>query len=151
VIQTITEQQIAPFLQATNKKDALRELVALMGTTCKNTSEEELYRILLEREGIGTTGIGEGIAIPHGKLSTINQIKICFGRSIEGVAFDAIDGKPVHLFFLLLAPSQSAGPYLNTLAKLARFLKSPRIRSRLLHAASAREILNIFSNASEFN
>ncbi len=151
MIHTLTEQQIAPFLQATNKKDVLRELVALIGTTCKDTSEEELYRVLQDRESIGSTGLGEGIAIPHGKLGTINQIKIFFGRSIQGVAFDAIDGKPVHLFFLLLAPSQSAGPYLSSLAKLTRVLKSPRIRTRLLQAASTREILNIFSTTSEFN
>ena len=151
MIHTLTEQKIAPYLVATNKKDVLRELVALMSSSVKDTNQEELYKILQERESIGSTGLGEGIAIPHGKLGTIHQIEICFGRSIEGVPFDAIDGKPVHFFFLLLAPSQSAGPYLHTLATLSRFLKSPRIRASLLQAASVREILNIFSTASEFN
>ncbi len=151
MIQNLTEQHIAPFLQATNKNEVLLELTTLMSATCKETNQAELFRVIQERESIGSTGIGDGIAIPHGKLDDLSQLVICFGRSIEGIPFDAIDGKPVHLFFLLLAPTTSAGPYLNNLAKITRFLKSPRIRSRLLHAASAREILTTFATASEFN
>lgn len=151
MIHTLTEQQIAPFLQATNKKDVLLELASLMAATCKDIDQEEIYKVVHERETIGSTGLGDGIAIPHGKLNTLSELVICFGRSIEGVPFDAVDSKSVHLFFLLLAPTNSAGSYLNNLAKLARFLKSPRICSRLLHAASAREILTIFSTASEFS
>lgn len=154
MIATLTEQHIAPFLQATNKKDVLLELAALVAATCQDSQKnkkEELYKVLQERESIGSTGIGDGIAIPHGKLDSLSELTICFGRSFAGVPFDAVDGKPVHLFFVLLAPTNSAGPYLNCLAELTRFLKSPRVRTRLLHAASTREILTLFSTASEFN
>lgn len=112
--------------------------------------KKDILAILSEREQIGSTGIGDGVAIPHGKLNNLSQIEICFGRSFGGVPFGAADNKPVHLFFLVLAPTDSSGPYLKTLARIARFLKSPHTRSRLLHAENSAEIANIFASTSEF-
>jgi PTS system nitrogen regulatory IIA component len=102
---------------------------------------------LLEREELGSTGIGDGIAIPHGKLPAIKKIIVCFGRSVNGVAFDAVDNRPTHLFFLLIAPEAAAAPYLSSLAELSRFLKNSQTRSRLLLAEDTDEILAIFSEA----
>ena len=151
MIHTITEKRIAPFMKATTKKEALHELADLMHASCPSCgSAKDIAAILSEREQIGSTGIGEGVAIPHGKMAGLSQIEICFGRSIPGVLFASADNKPVHFFFLLLAPPDSAGPYLKALARLARFLKSPHTRSRLLHAESAQEIANIFAETSAF-
>jgi PTS system nitrogen regulatory IIA component len=152
VIRNLTEDRIAPFLQAATKKEALQELAALMHSVCPACgSVKDIITVLSDREQIGSTGIGEGVAIPHGKLANLHELEICFGRSVSGVPFASADNKPVHLFFLLLAPADSSGPYLKALARLARFLKSPHIRSRLLHAESAREIAAIFAETSEFS
>jgi len=138
-------------MQATTKKEALHELADLMHSVCPSCgSTKDIFTILSEREQIGSTGIGDGVAIPHGKLAGLSRIEICFGRSIPGVLFASADNKPVHFFFLLLAPTDSSGPYLKALARLARFLKSSHTRSRLLHAESAHEIANIFAETSEF-
>lgn len=151
MIHTLTEDRIAPSLTATTKKEVLNELAELFHKVCPSCGNiKETIAILTEREQIGSTGIGEGIAIPHGKLTHISQIEICFGRSITGVPFASADNKPTQLFFLLLAPLDSAGPYLATLARLARFLKSTHIRDRLLHAENAREIAQIFNETREF-
>ncbi|MBU0908923.1 MAG: PTS sugar transporter subunit IIA [Proteobacteria bacterium] len=150
-MHTITENRIAPFIRATTKKEALHELAELMHAACPACgSTKDIATILAEREQIGSTGIGEAIAIPHGKMAGLSQIEICFGRSIPGIAFSSADNKPVHFIFLLLAPLDSSGPYLKALARLARFLKSPHTRSRLLHAESAHEIANIFAETSAF-
>jgi len=151
VISTITENRIAPFLRATTKKEALHELADLMHAACPACgSTKDIVAILTERELIGSTGIGDGVAIPHGKMTNLSGIEICFGRSISGVLFASADNKPVHFFFLLLAPTDSSGPYLKALSRLARFLKSSHTRSRLLHAENAHEIANIFAETSEF-
>ncbi|MCB2183921.1 MAG: PTS sugar transporter subunit IIA [Desulfobulbaceae bacterium] len=149
-MRNITEKKIASNLQATSKKEVLHELAELLHITTPNISKAKIFSILQEREKIGSTGIGEGIAIPHGKLDRLDHIEICFGRSINGIPFDATDNKPVHLFFVLLAPTRSSGPYLNTLASLARFLKSPHVRSQLLKAQNANDIVSIFGATGEY-
>lgn len=144
MIAGITKDRIAPSLKGATKKEILRELAALMSLVCQDVSEDEIATILLEREKIGSTGIGDGIAIPHGKMKDLKKIEIFFARSVQGVPFDAADNKPVHLFFLLLAPTDSSSSYLNTLATLARFLKRSQSRSRLIQAETTEEILSIF-------
>ena len=138
-------------MRATTKKEALQELAELLHAACPScASTNDIMTILAERELIGSTGIGDGVAIPHGKLAGLSQIEICFGRSIPGVIFASVDNKPVHFFFLLLAPPDSSGPYLKALARLARFLKSHHTRPRLLNAESSHEIATIFAETSEF-
>lgn len=149
MIHTVTENRISASLQSTSKNEVLRELAGNLHKGCSACPTEEIiYQVLLEREKIGSTGIGEGIAIPHGKVENLEHIEIFFGRSINGVPFEATDSKPVHLFFLLLSPTNASTSYLKTLAQVARFLKSPHTRSRLLHAANGREIADIFSSSS---
>ena len=96
--------------------------------------------VLLERERLGSTGIGDGIAIPHGKLKDLDQLALSFGRSTAGVDFESMDGKPAHLFFLLVAPENCAGIHLRALAKIARLLKNSAVRKRLASVGTQDEI-----------
>ena len=110
---------------------------------------EAMLQVLLERERLGSTGIGEGIAIPHGKLQGLDEILLSFGRSSEGISFDAMDGKPVHLFFLLMAPENSAGLHLKILAKISRMLKDPALRDNLLRAMGKERIWRIIEEQEQ--
>jgi PTS system nitrogen regulatory IIA component len=89
---------------------------------------------------LGSTGIGDGVAIPHGKASDLHELIVAFGRSKKGIAFDAIDGKPVHLFFLLLAPENSTGQHLKALAKISKMLKTPNFRKKLIDARTTSDL-----------
>ena len=107
-MQPLDNHAIILEMQATGKEGALRELAALAATRCGRCTAETLYTILLEREAIGSTGVGNGVAIPHGKVAGLDDILLCFGRSRDGIDFDAIDSRPVHLFVLLLSPASKA-------------------------------------------
>ncbi|HUK65930.1 MAG TPA: PTS sugar transporter subunit IIA [Anaeromyxobacteraceae bacterium] len=104
---------------------------------------QRLLETLLEREKLGSTGIGEGVAIPHGKVQGLPLIMASFGRSKAGVDFKAIDGKPTHLFFTLFAPENSAGAHLKALARISRIFKSPAFRESILKAKDAPEIYRL--------
>jgi PTS system nitrogen regulatory IIA component len=107
--------------------------------------KEKPVEILLERERLGSTGIGDGIAIPHGKLKGIQRIICSFGRTKAGIDFQSIDERPTHLFFLLLAPEDSASEHLQALARLSRLLKDDHLRKRLLEADSKEDIYRIIT------
>ena len=130
-------------LEARNQHEVLDELVRVFAMGGVRFDPEAMLQVLLERERLGSTGIGDGIAIPHGKLQGLDEILLSFGRSSEGIAFDAMDGKPVHLFFLLMAPENSAGLHLKILAKISRMLKDPALRDNLLRAKSKERIWRI--------
>jgi len=125
---------IIPELTSKNKKEVLEELVSVIVKQNKLINEEELIEVLLEREQLGSTGIGDGIAIPHGKLKNIGALLASFGKSIDGVDFDSMDGKPTHLFFLLVAPENSAGIHLKALARISRLLKDSSFKQDLMEA-----------------
>ena len=131
-------------LQAKDKEGALSELCSLLSSKVK-FDHDAVVRVLLEREKLGSAGIGDGIAIPHGKLKDLDDIHIAFGRSQEGIPFNSIDGKPVHLFFLLLAPEKSTGQHLKILAKLSRMLKDENFRKLLMSAQMLDELYRIIS------
>ena len=125
---------IIPELTSKNKKEVLEELVSVIVKQNKLINKEELIEVLLEREQLGSTGIGDGIAIPHGKLKNIGALLASFGKSIDGVDFDSMDGKPTHLFFLLVAPENSAGIHLKALARISRLLKDSSFKQDLMEA-----------------
>jgi PTS system nitrogen regulatory IIA component len=130
-------------LKATNKRDVLAELIAVIAKTEDSFDPEAMLRVFLEREQLGSTGIGDGIAIPHGKLAGLDGMVLAFGRSLKGVAFEALDGKPVHLFFLLAAPENSAGRHLKALARISRMLKDGMFRRNLLEAKARDDLVRI--------
>ena len=106
--------------------------------------EDRLREILLERESLGSTGIAEGVAIPHGKSKDVDKFLASFGRSLPGIDFQSLDGKPTHLFSLLINPENSAEMHLKILAQISRPMKDPPFRNRLMVARSAEEIQSIF-------
>lgn len=119
-------------LEGQNKRELLNNFAALLDEQNKIEDRHEFLEVILAREALGSTGIGDGIAIPHGKLSHLKNLVLSFGISRKGVDFDAMDGKPVHLFFVLIAPEDSPGDHLKALARISRILKSTSFRERLL-------------------
>jgi nitrogen PTS system EIIA component len=132
-------------MKAATKEAALRELAGAAATLCGRFTEETLYNVLLERETVGSTGVGNGVAIPHGKIDGLDEILLCFGRSRTGINFDAIDNRPAHLFVLMLSPANKAGEYLQTLAAVSRILKQQDKRQQLLDSTSRDEISALFA------
>lgn len=134
IADILSRDLIIPELTSKNKKEVLEELVNVIIKQNKLINKEELIEVLLEREQLGSTGIGDGIAIPHGKLKNIGALLASFGKSIDGVDFDSMDGKPTHLFFLLVAPENSAGIHLKALARISRLLKDSSFKQDLMEA-----------------
>jgi PTS system nitrogen regulatory IIA component len=149
ILDILDKKLIIPQLASKNKEGVLRELVHVLSQVEKQVNEERLIEILLERESLGSTGIGDGVAIPHGKSKEVKKILASFGRSLPGMDFQSLDGKPAHLFFLLIAPENSAGIHLKALAQISRLMKDQGFRKRLLEADSAEEIYNLFSEGDE--
>ena len=143
ISEYIDEDLVEPDLKGDSKEGVIRELSSLVSKKFPELNGEEIYNLLLERESLGSTGIGNGVAIPHGKLKNGERIYLAFGRSRRGVDFDAMDGKPVHLFFLLLAPESKPAVHLQALAKISRILKKSEVREKLMNASSAEEIVNV--------
>ena len=121
----------------------MEELAQAICTHAPAVDKSDLVRILLEREKLGSTGIGEGVAIPHGKISSLSQPMISFGRSKKGLDFDSMDAQPAYLFFLLVAPENSAGLHLKTLAKIAKVMKNRAFRKKLMEAKTREEIHDV--------
>ncbi|MBD3185049.1 PTS sugar transporter subunit IIA [Candidatus Poribacteria bacterium] len=137
---------IEPNLKSTTKTDSIKELVALLKNANVISDAEAASKVVLDREQLGTTGIGEGIAVPHGKSEAVDKLVAAFGRSEKGVDFDAIDGQPANLLFLLVAPVDSTGPHLMALARISRLLKNRDFRTNLMNAESKSDILKIFES-----
>jgi PTS system nitrogen regulatory IIA component len=130
-------------LQAATKEAVLAELAAVLMPAGSTDDQDNMVRVLMDRERLGSTGIGDGIAIPHGKIGGLDDLRIAIGRSHQGVDFNALDGKPAHLFFLLMAPENSAGQHLKVLARISRLLKDNVLRKNLMEAKSAAELFNL--------
>jgi PTS system nitrogen regulatory IIA component len=149
LLDFLHKERIAPRLTARDKEGVLAELAEVLVGTGQIRSAREGLQVLLEREKLGSTGIGEGIAIPHGKLKELQQVVAVFGRSSDGVDFDSMDGAPVHLFFLLMAPENSASTHLKALARISRLLKDRGFREELLRADSQDALFEIISREDE--
>lgn len=138
--QILSKECVLASLNSKTKEEVLVELSALLAEHHKNVATDQVVQVLTEREKLGSTGIGNGVAIPHGKLTNIEQILTAFGRSLDGIAFDSQDGKPAHLFFVLLAPENAASLHLKALARLSRLLKDVNFRNKLIEAKTQDEI-----------
>jgi nitrogen PTS system EIIA component len=128
-------------LGADTKKDVLAEMAHALAKVEPQIGGDRLLEVLLEREALQSTGIGEGVAIPHGKLVGLDRLVASFARSSEGVDFDAIDGQSTHHFFLLVVPEHSGGQYLKALARISRFFRDAAFRQRLNEAESLEDVI----------
>ena len=136
----LNQNHVIPDLKAKDKKGVLAELVDVIVNSDPTLDKNSLVKVLLERERLGSTGIGDGVAIPHGKFQGLRHPIISFGRSRKGLDFDAMDGEAVFLFFLLVAPEDSASIHLKALAKIAKIIKSRSFRNVLMQVPTREEI-----------
>lgn len=128
------------------KQSILEELTDFLEKNKAIKNKDALYSALVEREKLGSTGIGENVAIPHAKSEEIDQILTLFGRSVEGIDFDSLDKKPVHFVCLVVAPVHSTGHHLKALARISRLLKNQILRDGILKAKNENEIYSILLN-----
>jgi nitrogen PTS system EIIA component len=148
ILDVLTGDTINVNLRARDKKGILDELVA-PAAHMAGASHEELVKVLLERERLGSTGIGGGIGIPHGKFRGLSSLILGFGLSRQGVDFESMDGRPTHIFFLLLTPENSAGLHLKLLARLSRLLKNEDFKRNLMQASCPDDVLNTIREQDE--
>lgn len=135
--------RIIPEIKGGDKRAVLAELAEALAASHPSIDAKKLLEVLLEREKISSTAIGEGVAIPHGKMAEVDKVCGVFARSRRGVDFKSLDGGATHLFFLLVAPEDSAADHLKALARISRLLKDSAFRARLLEEKSAEEIFNV--------
>jgi len=147
--EIIEEKNIIPDLKAKDKNGVLEELAEVVSNREPSISKRDLVRVLIERERLGSTGIGDGVAIPHGKMNGIKHPLISFGRSNKGLDFDSMDGQTAYLFFLLVAPENSSSVHLQVLAKIAKILKNGNIRKNLMEARTKEEIYQTIIQTDE--
>ena len=136
-------------LSATEKTAVVKEMADQIATSDSTLDPAEVFRVLQEREKISTTAIGEGVAIPHGKLPGVQRVSGVFARSLQGVDFASLDGEPTHLFFVLIAPQDAAADHLKALARISRLLKDRAFRSRLMAAKTGPEIYEIIATEDQ--
>ena len=143
IVDILHADCIIPELHSQNKEEVLEELTTALLKYKGNLNKEALVEVLLVRERLGSSGIGDGIAIPHGRVPDLDELIVSFGRSTLGIEFDSMDGRPTHLFFLLIAPENSAGVHLRALAKISKLLKSAHFRQRLMESGTREEIFQV--------
>lgn len=148
ILDVLQKEAILDDLKSRDKKGVLDELVAPIARIAE-VNHETLLRVLMDRERLGSTGIGGGIGIPHGKLKDLDSLVLGFGLSRKGVDFESMDGRPTYIFFLLVTPENSTGLHLKLLARISRILKNEPFRERLLNAADRDEILSIIQEEDE--
>ncbi|MFH1407170.1 MAG: PTS sugar transporter subunit IIA [Candidatus Omnitrophota bacterium] len=150
IMDFLNPKAISADLKATDKESALKELSELLVQAgVLKESKDKLVKLLMAREALGSTGIGSGIGIPHGKTNAVKELVAAFGLSRKGVNFDALDGEPVYIFFLLVAPEDSAGPHLKALARISRLLKDKFFRDSLKQCKDDKEILKTITTEDQ--
>lgn len=134
-------------LKGTNKQEIIDEMVKLLinSGAIDKKNKAKLMEVLLAREALGSTAIGQGIAIPHGKSDSVNELIASLGISKKGIDFDSLDGEPAYIFFLLIAPIDSAGPHLKALARISRLLKDKYFRENLKVVKDEKTILELIT------
>lgn len=145
----LTAQTVIPTLASRDKNAALQEMAEGLVSYHRQLDKQKVLAVLLDREKISTTAIGEGVAIPHGKLPGVDRVMGMFARSPEGVDFASLDGGPTHLFFVLIAPENAAADHLKALARISRLLKDEAFRRRLMEGQTGQELFNIIAEEDE--
>ena len=149
ITDILTEDMVVPALHGRSKMDVIVELARVVADHHPEIDHDRLVQALEDREKLNSTALGEGVAIPHGKLPGLKRVVAAFGRSPGGVDFSSLDGKPTHLFFLLVAPEDSAGAHLKALARISRLLKDESFRQRLLRAPTAADVYRTIREEDE--
>jgi PTS system nitrogen regulatory IIA component len=145
VVDFLRPDLVMPALRGGSKSDVLAEMAKHLSGHQSGIDPEVLRKVLEERELLASTAIGDGIAIPHGKLDSVSQLLGVLGRSVEGLEFDSIDGKPTHLVFMLVAPASSTGIHLKALARLSRLFRDALFRQRLIEASDAAAMYKVIT------
>jgi len=148
ILDVLKKEAVISDLEAADKKGVLEELSEPVSKMF-NIEKNNLVNILLERESLGSTGIGGGIGIPHGKLRELDNLVLGFGLSRRGVDFESMDGRPTHIFFLLVTPENSTGLHLKLLARISRILKNDPFKAKLMAAGNAADIIDIIAEEDE--
>ena len=134
-------------LESQTKDDLLRELVGVAAAPAGQPARDDVLRAVREREAVLSTGIGHGVAIPHGKSSAVGDLRMAAGRAAAPVDFDALDGQPVSLFFLLVGPESAAGPHIKALSRISRLVRKDEVRDKLVAAQTAQEFMDALKEA----
>ena len=138
----LNKEAVLVDLKSQNKQGILKELAEPVARF-SGIDHNDILKVLMEREHLGSTGIGNGIGIPHGKLKALKSMVLAFGLSRKGVDFESMDGRPAHIFFLLVTPENSAGLHLKLLAHISRILKDDSFRKRLMNVSESDEVIAI--------
>ena len=145
----LSVQTVIPTLASREKNAVLQEIAGWLASTHPSLDKKRILEVLLERERISTTAIGEGVTIPHGKLPDVERVLGVFARSPEGVDFASLDGGPTHLFFVLIAPENAAADHLKALARISRLLKDETFRRRLMEGKTSQEIFQTIAQEDQ--
>lgn len=145
IMDFLVPKAVSSNLTSTNKKEVIEELMGLLinAGVVEKKHKNKVLEVLMAREALGSTAIGQGIAIPHGKCDCVKKLVGCLGVNKPGIDFDSLDGEPAYIFFLLVAPVDSAGPHLKALAKISRLLKDKYIRESLKSVRDEKSMLQI--------
>lgn len=145
----LSVRTVIPALASREKNTVLREMAEGLALVYPSLDKNRVLEVLLERERISTTAIGEGVAIPHGKLPGVDRVLGIFARSPEGIDFASLDGGPTHLFFVLIAPENAAADHLKALARISRLLKDETFRRRLMMGETSEQIFEIIAEEDQ--
>ena len=145
--ELLDSERVRVPLESSDKDALLRELVDLVMGPGHESKTDEVLRAVLEREMVLSTGIGGGVAIPHAKTDAVSSLRIAAGRTRQGVDYDALDGEPVRLCFLLVGPESDAGGHVKALSRIARVVRRESVRAQLEQASDAEEFLRVLDQA----
>ncbi|RJP27948.1 MAG: PTS sugar transporter subunit IIA [Candidatus Omnitrophota bacterium] len=151
IMDFLSKKAILTDIKSAKKEDVIKELVELLieSGEVEKRSRNKLVEALMARESLGSTAIGQGVAIPHAKCDCVNKLVAAFGLSKKGVDFDSLDGEPAYIFFLLVAPQDSAGPHLKALARISRLLKDKYFRDSLRVSTDDKAVIKIITQEDE--
>ncbi len=145
IVDLIQREMIISNLSSTGKTGIIRELAEHLSKGHKEIDCDRLVKVLCDREALASTAIGQGVAIPHGKLAELTEIKACIGRAQDGVDFDSMDGRPTHIFIVMVAPENSSGSHLKALARISRVFRGADVLQHLLEAPNADAMYDVLA------